>query len=150
MLWYALQFVEADAPAGATVAWLGTPSTEAALEQMPFSEATHFGWHLDGRGRAALTLRKVDRATEAGTLDAAGGPALVIAGVPPADGHWRVAREFYVPYRLGTRGYRCFVWERQELRSSSRNGLPQPAMRSSSRAVQSQLPQAHASVPFRS
>jgi hypothetical protein len=113
LLWEALEYVEARAPRGAAVAWLGTSSVVAPLADMPFAEANHFSWHLRDRGRDDLSLRTVEAAAPGGLRDGAS-PCLVVAGTPPPEGDagWELARHFRVRYRAGTCSYECFVWSR--------------------------------------
>lgn len=119
LLWQALQTVERQAPSGAVVTWVGKTSPGVGVADMPVTEAEHFCWHLQGRGRRDLSLQALDSTKTAELL--AGrqkpAPALVLAPVPPpqTNPHWVLARRFHVPYRAGMKSYECFLWQPRRL-----------------------------------
>ncbi len=105
LLWDALRYVEATAPAGARVAWVGGDTAAGALNA---EEGIHFQWHLVHRGRGDIRVGLVDaagdpiRRVELPPLD---GPAdyRLAMGKPPAAG----GVEFAAAYRLGRKRLTC-------------------------------------------
>jgi hypothetical protein len=117
-LWQALEFVEGHAPPGAGVAWLVSSAPDGGPGGLAASEACHFHWHLEARGRADLAVRTVESAERIALLERtpdSQSPYLVVAGTPPPEEstHWKLARQCRQTYRLGTRSHECFVWVRR-------------------------------------
>lgn len=105
LLWDALHHVEATAPPGTRVAWVGGETSAGALN---VEEGIHFQWHLFHRGRGDIRV---------GLVDAAGAPVPRVE-LPPLAGppDYRLAMgqspaasgvEFAAAYRLGRKRLTC-------------------------------------------
>jgi hypothetical protein len=109
MLWAALHHVEATAPSGARIAWMGTRSGDGALG---IEEGIHFAWHLLHRGRGDVRV---------GLFDERGRPVVRVE-LPPLDreptyrlagrsrnesGAWGPGPTFAASYRLGRKRFAC-------------------------------------------
>ena len=119
MLWQALEFVERQAPPGASLGWIEGPNLSVA-------EGIHFSWHLRARGRREVTLRLLDaqgRLRFNREVSGADQPLTFLltgsAQPPPARG-WQLPHEFTACYWARTRCYRCYLWSRETEGSGAR------------------------------
>jgi hypothetical protein len=94
MLWAALHHVEATAPQGARIAWVGDKS-------LGTEEGIHFAWHLLHRGRGDVRVGLFDGPTEG------------------ASGVWGPGPTFAANYRLGRKRFTCRLDARRDLPSGS-------------------------------
>ncbi len=122
MLWAVLHHLEAEAPPGTRVAWIGGDSERGELNT---EEGIHLYWHLLHRGRGDIRI---------GLRDASDRPLprVELAALPeqpeyriasrPLDGSllWRTERTFAFPYRFGRRAYECSI---ESLRPLPESGL---------------------------
>jgi hypothetical protein len=111
MLWDAVHYVEANAPPGARVAWVGGDSLRGGLN---IEEGIHFRWHLLHRGRGDVRVALYDTAgrpldrTELPPPD--GPPDYALYGTPgPEGGGWEPERTFAAGYWLGRKRYDCHL-----------------------------------------
>jgi hypothetical protein len=118
LLWQALECVERQAPAGACIAWVGSPAADARNQELDLAEGCHFGWHLQARGRRDIAVQLLDdRAASPVHVDRRqekAEPTFLLRGtrVPPAGGAWQLLRKFQASYWLGKRSYHCYLWVR--------------------------------------
>ena len=116
MLWAALHHVEATAPPGARVAWIGGDVGDGALNT---EEGIHFAWHLLHRGRGDVRVGLFDEQghpierVELPLLD--GEPDYRLAGRPEdVPGAWGPGPTFAANYRLGRKRFACRLDARRE------------------------------------
>ncbi len=122
MLWAVLHHLEATAPPGARVVWVGGESEQGELNA---EEGIHLYWHLLHRGRGDVRIGLVDAfdqttvRVELAPLTQA--PEYRIAG-RPVEGSliWQPERTFAFPYRFGRRRYECSL---ESLRPVPDSGL---------------------------
>ncbi|MBM3982789.1 MAG: hypothetical protein FJ304_21465 [Planctomycetes bacterium] len=109
MLWAVVHHLEATAPRGATVAWVGGDPARGALGE---EEGIHVQWHLANRGRADLRIVLLDATdkplarVEVAPAAPASQPALRVNTGPPAPG-WTEDATFATTYQLGRKRYEC-------------------------------------------
>jgi hypothetical protein len=108
LLWQALEYVEREAPRGATLVWMDGPALNV-------EEGIHFAWHLHARGRDDLSLCVIDQTgrpiSRAELTSRCVAPQFVLTGsasVPTAA--TELLREFRTSYWSGTRSYGCYLF----------------------------------------
>jgi hypothetical protein len=106
--------LEAHAPPGAGVAWVGGDPTRGGLG---VEEGIHVQWHLENRGRADVRIALLDASEQPvariEVTKPAGEPAFRVtgAGGPPA-GPWETDCAFSAVYQFGRKRYDCHIGRR--------------------------------------
>ena len=109
LLWDAVQYVEAHAPEGATIAWISGDSAKGALN---VEEGIHFRWHLLHRGRADLRVALLDadgKPVPRVELPPPGAPTFRISGHTIEAADWSERANFAQAYWLGRKRYECHL-----------------------------------------
>ena len=114
MLWRGLEYVERQAPKGASIAWL--PGTELRDQ-----EAVHFDWHLEARGRGDLSVQlinpdgtRVER-TKVYRANSTNEPAFLVteSRTAPHPEEWDLVEDFGLRYRWGARRFLFYLWKKK-------------------------------------
>jgi hypothetical protein len=112
MLWQTVAELEEQAPAGASIAWVGAVWPAIGPEDLGDQEGSNLAAHLRGRGRSDLQFQFI----KAGGADAQPNPEspmlLVTGSRASVAAGWRLLREVNVPYWFGLCHYRSFLWGR--------------------------------------
>ena len=114
MLWQVVHHIEANAPQGATVAWVSGDSLNGELGA---EEGIHLQWHLAHRGRPDIRVALFDSTEQplarVELPPATDEPLLRVTSSPVATTRiWEQDRSFAMVYQFGRKRYDCCVSRR--------------------------------------